>query len=139
MAEIPGSILDSVKKLIGFESDYTDFDIDIIMHINTVFSTLHQLGVGPEEGFMIEDNTATWDSFTDENKFINSVKTYVYMSVRLILDPPATSFAIEAIQTQIKELEWRLHVQQDGERNPWVPPTNPQLDKVLVISSPPTV
>lgn len=121
MAEVPGSILDSVKKLIGFESDYTDYDVDIIMHINSVFATLHQLGVGPEQGFMIEDNTAIWDEFTDENKFINSVKTYVYMKVRLIIDPPATSFAIAAIEKQIQELEWRLNVQQEGERHPWVP------------------
>lgn len=121
MAEVSSSILDSVKKLIGFEADYTDYDVDIIMHINSVFGTLHQLGVGPEQGFMIEDNSAVWNDFTDENKFINSVKTYVYMKVRLIIDPPATSFAIEAIEKQIQELEWRLNIQQEGERHPWVP------------------
>ena len=108
------SILDSVKKAIGIEPSATDFDPDIIMHINSVFFTLQQLGVGPEEGFMIEDKAATWGLFFgDSNKF-NAVKSYMYLRVRMLFDPPATSFALNAIEKQITELEWRLNVQAEN-------------------------
>lgn len=108
------SILDSVKKVLGFEPEYTAFDIDIIMHINSVFSTLNQLGVGPVDGFSIEDKAAEWASFIGSTKNISSVKTYVCLKVRLIFDPPATSFAIEAFEKQATELEWRLTAVMDN-------------------------
>ena len=104
------SILTSTKKLLGIEADYTAFDLDIILHINSVFSTLHQIGVGPSDGFMIEDATTNWSSFTSGNATINSVKSYLYLRVRILFDPPATSFAIEAMRSQVRELEWRLNV-----------------------------
>lgn len=107
------SILDSVKKVLGVDKDYDAFDIDILMHINSVFSTLHQLGVGPADGFFIdldEPRTPEWSDFLEGKKNINSVKTYVYLSVRLLFDPPTTSFAITAMENQKKELEWRLNV-----------------------------
>lgn len=107
------SILTSTKKLVGISEDYTVFDLDITLHINSVFSTLQQLGVGPSLGFSIEDETTTWDQFIGLSSVINNVKSYMYLRVRLLFDPPATSFALDAMSTQIKELEWRLNVAVD--------------------------
>lgn len=104
------SILTSIKKLLGIEEDYTHFDPDIIMHINSVFMILNQLGVGPPEGFRIEDDIATWNDYTDNNLMYESVKTYIHLKVRLLFDPPASSSLIEAMNRQISELEWRLNV-----------------------------
>lgn len=115
------SILTSTKKILGIDASYTAFDVDILMHINSVFSTLNQLGIGPENGFAIEDDTSTWDSFLGTDPRLNSVKTYIYLRVRLLFDPPATSFAIEAFKEQAKELEWRLNVLM--EETIWVDPT----------------
>lgn len=109
------SILNSIKKNLGLGSDYTPFDDDIIMHINSVFSTLHQLGVGPESGFSIEDEAAVWSDFLDGDDRLNNVKTYVTLKVRLIFDPPSTSFAIESFQKQITEYEWRINVTREGD------------------------
>jgi hypothetical protein len=108
------SILDSVKKALSVDVDYHEFDSVIIMHINSTFATLHQLGLGPLEGFMIEDDTATWESFLFGDNRLISVKTYTYMKVRLAFDPPTTSFGIDAMQKQISELEWRLNVVREN-------------------------
>lgn len=102
------SILDKTKKLLGIEADYPAFDVDIIMHINTVFSTLSELGIGPVDGFLIEDNTTQWSAFIVDKPYLNQVRSYMYLRVRLLFDPPTTSFAIEAIKNQITEFEWRL-------------------------------
>lgn len=110
------SILKSVKKFLGLADDYDVFDLDIIMHINTVFTDLHQVGLGKEDAFYIEDDTATWGDFLGDEKNMNSVKTYVAMSVRLLFDPPTTSFAIQAMEKQLEKLEWRLHVQSEQNR-----------------------
>lgn len=107
------SILDTTKKMLGISADYTAFDLDIITHINSVFSTLNQLGVGPLEGFMIEDNTTTWDAFFQDTTGFASVKSYIYLKVRQMFDPPATSFAIEANNKMIQEFEWRLNVTRE--------------------------
>lgn len=107
------SILDSVKKNLGLGADYDVFDLDIMTHINTVFMNLNQLGIGPTEGFMIEDADPTWDTFLGPQPLLNSVKTYVYLKVRLLFDPPNTSFHIASIEKQIQEIEWRLSVQRD--------------------------
>lgn len=107
------SILTSTKKILGIEESYTVFDSDIVMHINSVFSTLTQLGVGPSYGFMIEDADAVWSDFLGDDPRLNPVKTYVYLRVRLLFDPPTTSFLIASYQEQIKELEWRLNVLVD--------------------------
>lgn len=109
------SILTSTKKILGLADDYTAFDLDIISHINTVFSTLNQLGIGPEEGFMIEDKVATWDAFLGADKRLNSVKQYVYLRVRVIFDPPDTSYLVAAFEKQIEELGWRLNVVREGD------------------------
>lgn len=108
------SILNTTKKVLGIGTDYDAFDVDIIMHINSVFSVLNQLGVGPTTPFYITDDTETWDDFTGTNKAIESVKSYVWARVRVLFDPPTTSFAIDALQKLITELEWRLNVQSEG-------------------------
>ena len=108
-----GSILDDVKKILGLSSDYNAFDLDIITHINSVFSTLQQLGIGPEQGFSISDKNKNWDEFVANDNGYNLVKTYVYLRVRLLFDPPATSFHLESLNQQVKELEWRLNVYRE--------------------------
>ena len=102
------SILKSVKKVLGMAPEYTAFDEDVLMHINTAFSILQQRGVGPEEGFDIQDDSTVWSDYTNNVKQLNMVKTYMYVRVRLVFDPPTTSFAIDAMQKQVDELEWRL-------------------------------
>jgi hypothetical protein len=104
------SILTSIKKLLGITEDYTHFDNDIIIHINSVFSILTQLGVGPSEGFSINDNSAIWADFiSDENK-LQTVKSYIYLRVKLLFDPPSSSALLEATNRTINEFEWRLNV-----------------------------
>ena len=109
------SILNSVKKILGIAADYDAFDTDIIVHINSVFSTLNQLGLGPSEGFMIEDDSAVWEDFLLGDIRLNHVKTYMYLRVRVLFDPPTTGFTLTAMQEQIKELEWRLSVFREVE------------------------
>lgn len=129
------SILTSTKKILGIAESYTAFDADIATHINTAFSTLTQLGVGPAEGFMIEDETAVWDDFlkmADDMQY-TAIKSYVYLRARLLFDPPTTSFMIAAFDDQRKELEWRLNVHR--EETAWVDPNPPSLVTDPVISS----
>lgn len=103
------SILNSIKKLLGISEDYESFDSDIIMHINSVFMILNQLGVGPSECFMITDKTATWDDFLpNEEVKVEAVKSYMYLKVRLMFDPPLSSVVMECMNRTINELEWRL-------------------------------
>lgn len=110
------SILDSTKKILGLPTTDTSFDTDILLHINSVFATLTQVGVGPDTGFMIEDSGATWDAFIgSDSPQYNSVKTYVYLSVRVVFDPPNTSFVLDHMNNKIRELEWRLNVTREGE------------------------
>lgn len=107
------SILTSIKKMLGIAEDYTEFDEDIITHINSVFLNLTQLGVGPEEGFMIEDYTAVWEDFIDDSIQLQAVKTYMYLKVKLLFDPPLSSSVTESFTRMIAELEWRLNVAVD--------------------------
>ena len=104
------SILTSIKKMLGIAEEYTPFDVDIILHINSVFMILNQLGVGPSTGFRIEDDSATWSDFTEDKLDVEAVKSYIYLKVRLLFDPPSSSAAIESINRLISELEWRLNV-----------------------------
>ena len=110
-----GSILMSIKKLLNVEYDDTAFDTDIGILINNEFMTLHQLGIGPDEGFAIKDADTVWTDFSDDKTLIETVKTFVYLRVRMIFDPPASSVVADAINSRINELEWRLNVQ--AERN----------------------
>ena len=125
------SILDSVKKTLGVDPSLTVFDADIIMHINTAFATLTQIGVGPSTGFANVDDSATWDEFIlNGDPTYNSVKTYVFLRVRLLFDPPATSYLINAYEKQVEELEWRLNVRR--ETDDWVDPNPPPpVEEVL--------
>lgn len=105
------SILNSTKKILGLAPEYTAFDLDIMTHINTVFLTLAQIGVGPESGFLIEDAEAEWWDLLGDDPRLNAVKTYVYVRVKNLFDPPQTSFHQTSMEKQIQELEWRLQVQ----------------------------
>ena len=109
------SILTSIKKLLGIDEEYTHFDADIIMHINSVLMILTQLGVGPAEGFVIEDDTSTWVDFIPEANAaqLHAIKSYIFMKVKLIFDPPLSSSVIESMNRQIAEFEWRLNVAVD--------------------------
>lgn len=109
------SILGSVKKMLGPSGNYEYFDPELIMHINSVFTILHQIGVGPENGFFIKDESDTWDEYITSDQNLEAVKTYVYLKVRLIFDPPQSSSEAEAIKQLIRELEWRLNVSADHE------------------------
>lgn len=117
------SILKSIKKTLNLAPDYTAFDEDVLIHINTVFGTLNQLGVGPALGFMIDDEGPTWYEFLGNDPRLNPVKTYVYLRVRLLFDPPATGHHVTAMQEQIKELEWRLNAQREDTQ--WTDPNPP--------------
>lgn len=114
------SILISTKKILGIADDYTVFDLDIITHINSAFSTLTQLGVGPAIGFMIEDSEAEWANFIGIDLQLNVVKSYVFLKVRMLFDPPTTSYLITAMEKQIEELEWRLNTHR--EETNWIDP-----------------
>lgn len=115
------SILKTTKKSLDIPEDYDVFDQNIILHINSVFSTLNQLGIGPVDGFEIEDDSATWTSFLGMNVRYNMVKTYMYLRVRMLFDPPTTSFLIDAVNKQKDELEWRLSVLRESGN--WIPVT----------------
>ena len=104
------SILTSTKKMLGITEEYTHFDDDIIMHINSVFMILTQLGVGPAKGFVIQSKDAVWSDFISEDDNLEAVKTYVYLKVKLLFDPPLTSSVSDSRGRLINELEWRLNV-----------------------------
>ena len=104
------SILTSIKKLLGIAEDYTAFDTDIMIHINSVFMILTQLGVGPANGFRITGAYETWEEFVSDGIVADAVKTYVYLKVRLLFDPPTSSAVMDAINRSISEYEWRLNV-----------------------------
>jgi hypothetical protein len=114
------SILEDTKKNLGILPEYDVFDGTIIMHINTALSTLTQLGIGPPEGYAIEDNLTEWEAFSGLDLRRTPVRTYVYLKVRMYFDPPGTSYLIAAMEKQMQELEWRMSV--DREADFWQPP-----------------
>lgn len=108
------SILNSVKKSIGIMPEYDAFDDSLIMHINSVFMILAQMGVGPAKGFRIEDDTAEWSDFlSNEDENYESIKSYVCMKVRLLFDPPSSSTHMECIKQLVSEFEWRLNFEAE--------------------------
>ena len=111
------SILITIKKLLGIEPEHQAFDLDIITHINSAFMVLSQLGVGPEEGFFISDDTANWEDFitTTNGIYPHAVQTYIYLKVKLTFDPPQTAHLIAAVERQIEQLEWRLRSNEERE------------------------
>lgn len=106
------SVLTTIKKMLGITADYKSFDIDIIVHINTVLLTLNQIGVGPAEPVYINSDLETWDMVLGDHKNLEAVKTYIYLKVRLLFDPPSGG-ALDAMNRQANELEWRLNVQSE--------------------------
>jgi len=111
------SILTSIKELLGIRGECTDFDGQLIIHINTVLAVLTQLGVGPSDGFYIEDASALWEDFIENQAKWQAAKSYTYLKVRLIFDPPISAAAIESMNRQISEYEWRLCVMADSTEN----------------------
>lgn len=122
---LESSILKSTKKILGLDESNGAFDLDVITHINACFFTLNQLGVGPAAGFMIEDDEAHWEDFTLGVLNLNAIKTYVYLRVRLLFDPPDVAHHINAITEQITELEHRLKMER--EVNSWLPSSSLSL------------
>lgn len=108
------SILTSVKKMLGITEEYEHFDVDLIMHINSAFTVLTQLGVGPSEGFSIKGRDETWADFMQGDLRLELVKSYLYLKVKLLFDPPLANAVIEVMNRQISEFEWRLNVAVDS-------------------------
>lgn len=107
------SILTSIKKMLGIIEECTDFDTDIIIHINTVFGILSQIGAGTSDGFSISDKTAVWTDFVGDQMNLEFVKTYVYLKVKMIFDPPASSSIEKTYKETISELESRISITVD--------------------------
>lgn len=116
------SIFITTKQILNLEESFTAFDLDVMTYLNAAFSTLNQLGVGPEEGFFIEDGTEDWDDFDVPANQLHLVKSYVVLKVRMMFDPPATSYLINAMNEQILQFEWRLNVFREELLSPYVDP-----------------
>lgn len=112
-AQIKDSILHDVKQMIGQEWDDSSYDLDIMVHINSVFFDLNQIGVGPKDGFSILDATTKWDAYIGASKNLLAVKSYIYIRVRLLFDPPTNGFLVTSLNEQVAKLEWRLMVECD--------------------------
>ena len=109
------SILATVKKMLGIDEAYLPFDTDIILFINSALMTLHQRGVGPDEGLSISDYTTTWSELLKDNGvMLRATQEYVYMKVKMVFDPPGNSFVMTAMQERCKEIEQRLVMQAES-------------------------
>ena len=107
------SILITIKKMLGLDEDDTSFDIDIIVCINAALATLTQIGVGPDAGFMVQNESESWSELIGESQDLETVKMYVYLKTKNVFDPPTSSSVLESYKQMIQELEWRLNVQVD--------------------------
>lgn len=125
---LEASILNTTKKVLQISPDDPSFDQDIFLHINSAFSDLSDLGIGPLEGFFIEDDTTTWSAYVDEPIAQSKIKTFVYLKVRLIFDPPESSYALAAAEKQLDQVTWRLSVLRESTE--WAAPVT---DSALVI------
>lgn len=126
------SILKSVNKNLGLDLEYSAFDQEVMMHINSALSTLSQLGIGPEGGFTVEDEDEIWtDFFVGTKAELSQIKTYIYLKVRNLFDPPTTSYVMAAFSSQIQELEGRLSMMREGREwvNPVSLPRTPRVDE----------
>ena len=108
------SILTSIKTMLGIMEEYTHYDAAIIMHINSALMDLKQLGVGPEEGFIIEDDSSSWEEFVGEQPKLQAVKTYIYLKVKLDFDPPLNASLLAAMQRRLGELDFRLNAESES-------------------------
>lgn len=109
------SILDDIKSMCGIPEDITDFDTVLLLHCNTIFATLAQLGLGPKEGFYITDNTWYWSDIINEDMNLHNVKSYVFLKVKLLFDPPANATLIQSMESQASELEWRIRIELESD------------------------
>lgn len=114
MTQKTDSILATIKKMLGLDDDYTPYDMDIIVHINSAFMKLQQLGVGPKNGFTVDSMEQVWSDFTVNRVKMGSVKNYVYLQVKMLFDPPQNSYVMDAMKQQADELGWRLNVQAES-------------------------
>jgi hypothetical protein len=119
------SILNSTKKVLGVDLDDHSFDLDILTYINSALSTVTDLGVGPPTGVAVEDETTDWSELAEELVILSKVKTYVFLRVRMLFDPPATSYLVTAMENQIQSHEWRLN--ENREQSRWVNPDPPEV------------
>ncbi|QBZ73569.1 hypothetical protein SEA_ROSAASANTEWAA_5 [Streptomyces phage RosaAsantewaa] len=117
------SILTGIKRVLGISEVDDSFDADVMMHVNSAFATLNQIGIGPPAGFMIEDEVPTWDDFLGTDPRLNSAKSYVYLKTRLLFDPPQNSFVTQSLEKQAEEFLWRLNVVREGDS--WTDPNVP--------------
>ncbi len=118
------SILKSTRKVLQIGPDDESFDLDILMHVNSAFSTLTDLGVGPEEGFVIEDDSVEWTDYLSDNlPTLSKIKTFVFLQTRILFDPPTTSFLLDAFKEQIAEAVWRINTRR--EETGWTDPDPP--------------
>jgi hypothetical protein len=116
LADVDGSILNDVKKILGLAADYSPFDAEIMLHINAALSKLDQLGVGPEGALMISDEQTTWADLIGDDHRLNNVKTFLGLSVKLAFDPPQVGYVLTAMKEQIQEQEWRLSCVIENDR-----------------------
>lgn len=114
------SILNDVKKFLGLQEDYTAFDQDILININGSLSTLQQLGVGPDVGFVVVDETTQWSDFSDDSSQLHASRLYICLKTKLVFDPPSTGYLVTSYEKQIQELEWRLNTRR--EETEWIDP-----------------
>ena len=131
---IQNSILLLTKKKIGISPDDYAFDEDIITDINAVIFSLNLIGIG-EEGFSISDASATWTDLLGENvKIYEAVKTFIYLKVKLMFDPPSSNFVVSALEKQISEIEWKLNFKYESKNNEEQNRiTQEEIDKICVL------
>lgn len=113
MDRMSDSILATIKKMLGLDDGYTPFDTEILVHINAAFMTLCQMGIGPKEGYNVTDYDQTWSNFLVNPVMLGAVKTWVYLQVKMMFDPPTNSFVMDAYKTQADQILWRLNVQAE--------------------------
>lgn len=113
MDRMSDSILATIKKMLGLDDGYTPFDTEILVHINAAFMTLCQMGIGPKEGYNVTDYDQTWSNFLVNQVMLGAVKTWVYLQVKMMFDPPTNSFVMDAYKTQADQILWRLNVQAE--------------------------
>lgn len=114
MDQMTEGILTSIKKMLGIDDEYTPFDVDVLIHINNAFMTLCQMGIGPKEGFNVTGYEETWSDFLTNKVMLGGVKTWVYLQVKMLFDPPVNSFVMDAYKTQAEQILWRLNVQAES-------------------------
>lgn len=111
------SILLTIKQMLGIPSEYSVFDEELAVYINTVIAALRQLGVGTENGFAITGENESWEDYIGDTLMYENVKAYIYLKVRMMFDPPSSSFVLEAFKNQAAEIEWRIYIQADEDRD----------------------